>query len=201
MNGIRILALLALGGLSACGGGGGSSGGGSGGSPDDFAALDAEAADLVASTFSASLTRDLPDTGSATYEGVMGLTAPGGDPGDVRAILDDPALLGDLTMEADFGDRTISGTADNFQAADGGTVDGALDIADGTITEGGVTRFSAGLSGTLEQDGTATTYNGRVNGQFYDSRGDNIAGTVRADATTNGVRDNVYGAIIAEETD
>ena len=127
-------------------------------------------ADILGETETAAM----PDSGTATYDGValIGVTEGANTMG----------LVGDATINATFtgAGGTLDGTLDNFVAAGvdpQAIMDSPLSevftvhTADGTvaITGGAIAgnAFTADFAGALTADGTPITVNGTMDGTFY----------------------------------
>lgn len=175
--------------LSACGGGGGISG-------KAFDELQAEANTLMervgeigeynAETDSFdNRTLKTALNGTATYAGNarMWVADGGADKAQARLESDEtPDVLADLNLSADFEDEgSISGTITNFQANEGVTAEGSVDITNGTITadSDGFGVMAASFNGeiTVTEDGETevSTFGGSMDGRFL---GDDGAGLV-----------------------
>lgn len=138
-------------------GGGGS--GGPGGGPSEpvpaFRDLAAEQDELFAETATRDLTdpSTLPQSGTAQYDGVIGLTTTE-QTGDTRL------MLGDLSLSVDFAQdgNAISGTATNFARENGRHLQGELEISGGSLDR----RADPGLE---------PTYRGEIDGRLTDGQG------------------------------
>jgi len=98
----------------------------------------------------------LPTTGTARYEGVVGLDFESVDSGDLEAF----DMAGDIELTVNFagsGDP-ITGRAGNFVTSDDEAVDGALIIDDGVIDRGANPDDS--FTYTADMDGVLTTEDG-----------------------------------------
>ena len=187
----RYLALaLVAGGVSACSDG-------AGGSDDapSFDELVSEGLALEERYEDSSLTSvaDMPTSGSATYDGVVGYSTSTSDP---DAIIANPETVSSLTLTADFGSSDISGRAYDFQNADGSDVSGDLEITGGSISGN---EFGANIDGTLNQAGTTISYDGELAGGFVDEDAGAVVGGGAALATTeDGDQFAVYGVFAAD---
>lgn len=153
-----IFAISLVGLLAACGGGGDD--------PNSFAFDDPndafnEALRISAASSTAGDTPfvNLAPIGSATYQGVAGVTV---DDGAVERI-----MLGTFDLEADFVGNDLSGSATDFvrveqtgvgfELASLGPVDGTLSISNGDFTnDGGSAAYSADVNGRLTTAGGTT---------------------------------------------
>lgn len=125
----------------------------------------------------------MPETGTATYEGVVGI---GGNFEDGNVV-----LAGDAALEADFAAATLTGTLDNFVGASVnsgvtadevlsdplgnlfkfGKADGAIDVTGGVITD---SAFTADFGGDVSLDGNDYTIAGTMDGNFRGANGELI---------------------------
>lgn len=155
--------------LAACGGGGGSDGAES---LRDYGSDSARAAQLVDST--ARLTQTaaaaMPTTGSAEYDGIVGM-AFGGQP----ASLAKADLLGEVDLRANFATGRVTGELDDFHTADGRELEGELRLGNGRIRG---SEFDADLDGRLTGGGNAPgAVSGRLDGRFLGAGADALSGT------------------------
>ena len=135
-NALRPLLLLPV--LAACGGGAQEL-------ADDTIALynrvDAKYLDEGFTTES-----ELPETGSARYEGSIVLAPP-------HFIGDYEGFFGEMTLRTDFGSSTVTGEADNFYAVnfldEATTMDGSMSIT-GDIGRATTATESPAFGGTIE---------------------------------------------------
>ena len=109
-------------------------------------------------------------SGSATYTGIAGLWV-----NDTKEQLEnaidadeDPDVIADLKLTADFDSSTISGAMTNLQAEDEDmTVSGQIDVTNGVITGADL---AADLSGTVQTTGDGPdetlTFVGTTDGTF-----------------------------------
>jgi uncharacterized protein (DUF2345 family) len=109
---------------------------------------------------------DLPNTGSATYEGtaLIALDAPAGGVAS--------ELIGDASIVADFEAATVSGQADGFYGTvNGGDVaafEGTIFVSQGAIDSSNVgnDQIAADVNGTLSGGGDTLVVDGAVAGNF-----------------------------------
>lgn len=146
---------------------------------DEFVDLELRSRELLDERFVAS---DLPTTGGANYNGVIGVLANGPD---------EFALLGDLQMTASFADDTISGGADNFSDSDGETYSGRIPITNGFIYRDDLTEFStfeADFDGELVYDptGEVLAVNTFMQGDFYGDQYEFVGGIVTGNISGDG---------------
>ncbi len=181
-----LLALSTLGVLAACGGGGG----GSGPDPVDAfidRATDAEALFVGYENTAQTAGASMPTSGFATFTGTAGMII---DPVEATEA-DDIAMLGDLTLRADFaGTGRVTGTIDNITAARGPDearaevfgVSGALTIGgggpDGSVIgdpDDNLARneWRARYAGTLGLPEGAYAIDGQLEGAFLGNRVNN----------------------------
>ena len=142
--------------LSACGGGGGGSDSVSFAElldrTDQLGLLDGDFLEDDETDFEA-----IPTTGSATYTGVATVSS-------FAEINDEPdeqdfVALGATTLTADFGDQSISGSADNFFQIDNVDAENLEDLTgeriDGSLeyelvqVEGGINFYEGSVSGSV----------------------------------------------------
>lgn len=108
----------------------------------------------------------IPTSGSARYEGVFSLAQTVSlFPGDPNPSLRNP-MIGELGLNVDFADNTVSGNADNFFGGEG-AVAGALTISDGEVlrTDVGVL-FDGDVSGQLGFGSVQRDVDGAIFGFF-----------------------------------
>lgn len=125
---------------------------------------------------------DLPETGGANYNGVIGVFSNGPD---------DFTLLGDLQMTASFADDTISGGADNFSDSDGDTYSGRIPITNGFIYRDDnpeLATFEADFDGELVYDptGEVLAVETFMEGDFYGDQYEFVAGIVTGTVSSSG---------------
>lgn len=144
-------------------------------------------------------TRDdaLSSLGTATYSGYSNIDAYP-DTGFEDNSSSRTRLRSDLTMSADFGAGTISGTLDNMQIRDPGETD--YTSIDGTMTME-QTNFSVnGFKGDLTADAdftasTGATLDGSSNyaGVFYGPSAEEVGGVISASGSSEGEDFNAIG--------
>ncbi|MFV0408261.1 MAG: transferrin-binding protein-like solute binding protein [Paracoccus sp. (in: a-proteobacteria)] len=176
--------------LAACGGSGG--GGGSDSPANEYSEDAAHAGSVIASTASMNRTSaaSMPTTGRAEYDGVVGM-AFGGAPGSLA----NAQMLGDLDLDANFANGTITGEMDDFNTSDGQRINGELRLTNGAITG---SQLSAGVSGNLTGGSTSPgAVNGSVDGEFLGNGASAVQGSGSATSTGGqlgiiftGVKDN-----------
>lgn len=159
--------------LAACGGG--SDG-------PSFNSLANEGNALISRHFEAAPTVLMPETGSASYNGVAAYSVFYSDPID---ILTDPDSLSEMQMTANFGSNTLSGRAYNFRSYDETiSMSGELSITNGSISGNS---FTADVGGTIREigDGFDITgdYYGSLNGEFYGEAAEALFGFGTATGT------------------
>lgn len=132
-------------------------------SSDDqsFGAFEAGARGTLdqASELGASLSSEIPDTGSASYFGYAGFNTGVND------------VIGEVNMSVDFANDSVSGNATNFVSASDITYSGSLEFTGGFIdrsadTSLGDPHLLADVDGTLESDGLASVVDGQLRGTF-----------------------------------
>lgn len=118
----------------------------------------------------------LPQSGGATYDGLMVLSTDGtaGLPSD---------MAGDMTLRADFNDDSLSGSVDNVITSNEDVLEGSLDISEGEINRGADVStdytYAFGMDGTLtEDDGTDLDVNATGAGDFRGSEHEVSTGTI-----------------------
>ena len=127
---------------------------------------------------------DMPDSGTATYNGIAGL---GQEPNDNQ-------VYAQLQLIADFDDSSIGGKLYNFRNDENERVAGKIDIGDYGSSISGST-FNASLSGTLSYAGDSTYYEGSIDGHFLGSGADAVQGGIYLETGDY----EVYGGFIAEK--
>lgn len=180
--------------------------GGSGGDEEEerptFAELEAESEALAAEIEDLEVTDPaaLPVEGSATYEGVISVESAEADGfGFV------PPMGGELTLDVDFDDSTVSGSAENFVTTDGEEMSGSLDIGNGqvfrdaNIEEGQESTFATTLSGQLEDaDGGEYSFGGGLAGNFLGTSHSHVGGGLEGVVVTPDGVDVFEGGFVAE---
>ncbi len=143
----------------------------------------------------------LPTTGTATYEGVVGL--------NLESVPDETLqgydLAGELEMTVNFagaGDA-ITGRADEFVGIDGEEFAGALIIDDGSLDRdadlSSEYTFGADLAGELTgEDGTSRTFDTEMLGDFAGSDHSHAFGVVGGTACTDTACTLVEGGFVGE---
>lgn len=164
-----------------------------------FDDLDAAGAALSEEAFDAGLTdpSTLPTSGSATYDGYMGMT------------LEDDAtnptvLVGDLTMSVEFeGTPTFEGTADDFVDDQNDEYDGSLQITEGVVfRDVDVEEFYSAefeVDGTLtDPDGDDLEFSGDGVGDFFGDDQEYMLGEHGGIVTVDGDIIEYGGGFVAE---
>lgn len=137
----------------------------------------------------------LPTAGSSTYEGVVTF-------GEVFRSM--PAMAGEITLEVDFEDSSLSGTAENFVTEDEEEVSGSLDIEDGRVYResnliDGNNALGAFVSGRLEVgDGAAYDFNGGLQGELLGDDHTHASGTLEGGLLTPEGPNSFFGQFTAE---
>ena len=199
--------------LAACGGGSGSV---ATGEQTDAERLEAAAllGNRIGGLFNTGFTGqpgEMPATGSATFTGFAVAAFDSAPPPDLLATVGTASvgllLLGDATLQADFGAGTITGEARNFFGREAGAFadyEGTIVLRDGEIgvsptVSGSVPndiRFRYG--GSLVGQGNDVTLAGDATGKF---KGTPIRGLVASDLSANqlnGVTTPSFFGVVAE---
>lgn len=153
--------------VAACGGGGD----GDDNPVAEYATDSGHAATLVNETSAMSATgiADMPTTGRAEYDGVVGM-AFGGRP----ASLSEADMIGDVDMRADFSTNRITAEMDDFNTSSGQEMRGELRMPNGRISGSG---FAGGVSGRLTGGSTSPgNVSGNIAGDFLGNNAAAIAG-------------------------
>jgi hypothetical protein len=182
---------MVCGSLSAC------SSGGSGGSSDDpptFSELEAEG-DVLAGQIEALDYTDpssLPTSGSAQYNGVMGVYVGDEENGGI--------IAGDLRLDVAFsGADPITGRVTNLVDQDNTRYQGQLNISgsdlDRTIDPDLEYTYVAGLAGSVSDpaDGAVYNVNGDLFGDFFGSNYSHTGGDVEGTVCSAGDCLDMYG--------
>lgn len=124
----------------------------------------------------------LPVNVEITYNGVFGADIPETDGSTTN-------LLGDVTVAADFGTDTISGTVDKFRDNLGGEYSGTLAIDNGVIDSSVNPRttftYLADIGGSISQDSAGSyDFDGVLQGDFFGIDNEFVAGRADVDVTT-----------------
>ena len=147
----------------------------------------------------------LPNAGTAIYRGWLGMWSHPTDRSDSYSY------GGDLRLEADFGEGTVSGTVDDMrsESESGGWVwsdmpeGNRMDILNGRISGG---RLAADWEGHGPEGGPLETmrgFAGTVKGLFHGPEGEEIAGVLegRREATDDAPAQVAIGEFVAEQGD
>jgi hypothetical protein len=186
-------AVLLCAALAAC-----SSGGSSSNSAPTFTELADEGTTLAGQIEALDYTdpSSLPTTGSAQYNGVMGLAVDGGE-------TPDSVLLGELTMDVGFDQNAISGSVTNIVDRNNDRYEGQLALSNGVIdrTVDPTSAWTYGVDATGSvTDPTGTRWNVQADmlGDFFGPGYSHTGGDVFGDACSalNGCvsLDGVFGA-------
>ncbi len=190
---ISALGLAALA-LSGCGGA--TPGGGTVPSVNyaDYAAMDA-AMRAAHSSLPYTDPATLPGSGTASYSGVVALTA-----GTPSGPLD---LNGALNVTANFGTSTISGQAGSFLDTANAAYSGTLALSNGLIDRGAnpATQYSvtADMGGTLTGPVGALQITAPMSGDFLGNGHSAFQGGISGTATGPGGTDFLFGSFIATQ--
>jgi hypothetical protein len=182
---LTLFASLAAVGLSACSG--------SGISIDDIVS---EGDRLFQEADSAELTAiaDMPQTGSATFNGVAGFAE--------DASSEEPDAAARVEFTADFESQTVSGSFYDFttMAEDMPAVAGTVNIENGTfVDDGGNQGFKADLNGQLTVEDQSATLVGNTEGNFA-NQATLVVGEAEATLTLDDSGDSttIFGAYAAD---
>lgn len=132
----------------------------------------------------------MPTTGAAVYEGVVGFSnaSPANGIGDYD-------MMSDLTLQADFASGAMTGTMDNFNTRNDVDMDGSLTLTEGSITG---TNFTANAIGSFTEGTTAEIWDLDVVADFMGASGSAIEGTANGTISNGGsVTTEVFGDMIA----
>lgn len=146
-----------------------------------FAELNILNADLLDAATSAGTTPvdNIPDTGSATYDGTLFLTLQDGS---------EDGVIGQAQMVSNFATDSITGNADNFYDLEGNATAGSL-----TLEDGGFDRVVGLVSG--EMNGNVTFAEGAMDvetavvGNFSGTDADYLSGVLVGEAAPTGADD------------
>ena len=190
------LSLPAIALLAACGGGST----GVGNAPQ-FTTLDGAVDELgffidKAERLDPTPVANLPTSGSAEYEGVFSLGRIFERfPNDPNPQLDNP-LVGEVDLDVNFAQNTVTGDADNF-FGENGAVSGQLAITAGQIDRSGPDLFwDAEVNGNLPINGAQRTVEGDVFGGFSGNRSQFIGGLFLGEASDGSP---LIGSILADD--
>lgn len=144
------------------------------------------------STMSNTPGDQMPTTGMATYEGVVGFsyTSPANGIGDYD-------VMSDLSVQADFGSGGVTGTMDNFNTRDDVDLNGNLTLTEGEIQG---TNFTANAIGSFSDGTTAELWDLDVVADFVGANGTALQGTATGTISNGGSENTeVFGDMIAQE--
>ena len=125
----------------------------------------------------------LPVTGNAIYSGVVlykTASSVSGLPGDVMVdrILESPSMSSDISLIANFGADSVTGSLHGFNDSTTGSFSGGVTIRNGAIFEGdyGGSEFEGDLQGNVLKNGIPTNTTGGISGAFGGSVTPDVAG-------------------------
>lgn len=134
----------------------------------------------------------MPVTGSATYEGVVGFSYV--TPTSNIAAYD---VMSDLSLQTDFETGAVTGSMDNFNTVDDVTLDGNLTLTEGEIQG---TNFTANAIGVFTEDTTAEIWDLDIVADFMGASGVAIEGTANGTISNGGSESTeVFGDMIAQQ--
>lgn len=170
-----------------------------------FKGLIKEQTELLTKYHDAALTKpaDMPQTGTASYEGVIGF----GQRTITTEIMDGEKVIrarrnkqiADIHLDADFTNSSISGNVTNFRNKHDNSLPGSLAISGGVIENSGFK--SAQVTGNVAFDGiNRANVTGFANGNFVGSKAQGIDGSMLVfKETTTGGTESVNGSFVAEK--
>jgi hypothetical protein len=133
----------------------------------------------------------MPITGAAVYEGVVGFSNTTPASGNISEY----DMMSDLTLQADFATGGVTGTMDNFNTRGDVDMDGSLTLTEGTITG---TSFTANAIGSFTEGTTAEIWDLDVRADFMGASGTAIEGTANGTISNGGsLTTEVFGDMIA----
>lgn len=142
---------------------------------------------------SATPADQMPTTGAAVYEGVVGFanTTP------ANGNISEYDMMSDLTLQADFASGAMTGTMDNFNTRADVDMNGSLTLTEGTITG---TNFTANAIGAFTDGTTAEIWDLDVVADFMGASGTAIEGTANGTISNGGsVTTEVFGEMVAAQ--
>ncbi len=128
----------------------------------------------------------MPNSGTASYSGVAAF----GSANEIDALLNSPAMVSEVSFEANFGTGEIDGTFDAFQGASGESISGSLTLSQGTIANAAM---SAQIDGTLSIQGSSNAISGIAVGQFTGATADGIGGALAGTQTSASNTSDLFG--------
>ena len=159
-NAVTVIALIIV---AGCSGGGGDR---------SFADAEREAIELAATLedLEISSVAQLPTSGSAAYEGMIGVAVPG------------YAVLGDLNVNVNFASESITGNAGNFIDSDDERISGSLAIDNGSFIRNADPltefQFTADIGGALSDSDGNYLVDGQLLGDFLGQNQEGMSGLV-----------------------
>jgi hypothetical protein len=148
----------------------------------------------------------LPASGSARYEGVIGLAAfelPDEDRDNAVLAAAVPDLVGQMRLDVEFADDAASGEARNFRTEKDEVWGGTLKISDVVIyRDTDVTEFPTyeGLiGGTLTRDGSTLEVDADLVGDFLGADAGYTAGEVYGGISDGKATYDLWGVFVAED--
>lgn len=132
-------------------------------------------------------------SGTARYDGAIGLESNG-------AFNGADVIVGELRLDADFGDASVSGSAGSFVTETDERFDGSLDITAGTITvAANSVSVTADLDGVLtDESDTDYAFDGGLLGGFGGEEYRYLSGIAGATVTSSGVASGALGIFATE---
>lgn len=162
---------------------------------DQISAANRELFDTVID-LEATPVANMPVSGQATYTGVASYKSDVSIPDDIgfpdyeNLIVNEPEIVSQVRLTANFAGQTVGGTFSNFQSAELGPLDGTLTISNATITDN---FFEGDVSGQIGRPGNLSAIgDGTTEGLFLGGSAEYVAGYIGMDTDlTQGGR--MYG--------
>jgi len=147
-------------------------------------------------------------TGSVVYTGVALMDDRYSVQQDYSTALSQPGAVGDLLINANFGENTVNGSITNLISSTGRAAVGSINIGNGTISDG---QIEAPIAGVLTlpvgsqyfEDAGTIVITGSINMTVRESNGSKLYGTLDGTTTGGGGRffgnSNAFLGVVAAE--
>ena len=136
----------------------------------------------------------LPDTGSATYDGLVG--------GTFSASGDSTDFVGRAAIDVDFADGAVDGQLGKFFTAERERLSGTLSLRDGRVTSNRLDPFTtirSGVRGRLTTpDGETIRVNADLEGGFLNGT-DGIGGDIRGRAVVGDTGGRINAGLLLSD--
>ena len=132
----------------------------------------------------------MPDSGTARYSGVAGLSS-----APIQSSYEDAELLGRIEVQAEFARATISGRMHSFHDNNDTAFGGEATLSAGRIVG---TNFESDFAGTLTNPEGSVNVEGTLSGEFAGTRADRMRGLMSGTRTLSDGTGSLYGLFVAK---